>query len=97
MRQGNLSGKRIRLVRELRRRTQQQLARKLRKAGHDVSWEIVARWELCQTPITSTRLLGIATVLRVSIWRRTKRETDNLPLGYAGGMPRFTSTTTNKN
>ena len=56
-------------VRELRRWTQQQFARKLRKAGHDVSWDIVARWELCQTPITNTRLLGIATVLRVSIWR----------------------------
>ena len=67
MKQGNVIGKRIRLVRELRRWTQQQFARKLRKAGHDVSWEIVARWELCQTPVTDTRMLGIATVLRVLV------------------------------
>ena len=67
MKQGNIIGKRIRLVRELRRWTQQQFARKLRNAGHDVSRDIVARWELCQTPVTDTRLLGIATVLRVSV------------------------------
>jgi len=46
MKQGNIIGKRIRLVRELRRWTQQQFARKLRAAGHDVSRDIVARWEL---------------------------------------------------
>jgi len=44
MKQGNIIGKRIRLVRELRRLTQQQFARKLRAAGHDVSRDIVARW-----------------------------------------------------
>jgi len=67
MKQGNIIGKRIRLVRELRRWTQQQFARKLRNAGYEVSRDIVARWELCQTPVTDTHLLGIATVLRVSV------------------------------
>jgi transcriptional regulator with XRE-family HTH domain len=67
MRQGNIIGKHIRLVRELRRWTQQQFARKLRNAGHDVSRDIVARWKLCQTPVTDTHLLGITTVLRVSV------------------------------
>jgi len=67
MRQGNIIGKRIRLVRELRKWTQQQFARKLRDARHDVSRDIVARWELCQNPVTDTRLLGIATVLRASV------------------------------
>ena len=67
MKQGNSIGKRIRLVRELRNWTQRQLARKLRAAGHDVSRDIVARWELCETPVTDRHLLGIATVLRVSI------------------------------
>ncbi len=67
MKQGNIIGKRIRLVRELRRLTQQQFARKLRVAGHVVSRDIVARWELCETPVTDTRMLGIATVLRVSV------------------------------
>jgi transcriptional regulator with XRE-family HTH domain len=67
MRQGNIIGKRIRLVRELRRLTQRQFARKLRNAGHDVSRDIVARWELSETPVTDKRILGIATVLRVSV------------------------------
>ena len=67
MRKGNIIGNRIRLVRELRRWTQQQFARKLRHAGHEVSRDIVARWELCQSPVTDTHLLGIATVLRVSV------------------------------
>ena len=67
MRQGNIIGKRIRLVRELRRLTQRQFARKLRAAGHDVSRDIIARWELSETPVTDTRILGIATVLRVSV------------------------------
>ncbi len=67
MKQGNIIGKRIRLVRELRRWTQQQFARKLRNAGYEVSRDIVARWELCQTPVTDTHLLGIATVMRVSV------------------------------
>ncbi|HUZ07487.1 MAG TPA: helix-turn-helix transcriptional regulator [Candidatus Paceibacterota bacterium] len=67
MKQGNIIGKRIRLVRELRNWTQRQLARKLRAAGHDVSRDIVARWELCETPVTDLRILGLATVLRVSI------------------------------
>jgi transcriptional regulator with XRE-family HTH domain len=67
MKQGNIIGKRIRLVRELRRLTQRQFARKLRAAGHDVSRDIIARWELSETPVTDTRILGIATVLRVSV------------------------------
>jgi transcriptional regulator with XRE-family HTH domain len=67
MKQGNVIGKRIRLVRELRRWTQQQFARKLRAAGHDVSRGLVARWEPCETPVTDTRRPGIATVLRVSV------------------------------
>jgi transcriptional regulator with XRE-family HTH domain len=67
MKQGNIIGKRIRLVRELRRWTQQQFARKLRNAGCEVSRDIVARWELCQSPVTDTHLLGIANVLRVSV------------------------------
>ncbi len=41
MRKGNIIGKRIRFVRELRRWTQQQFARKLRHAGHEVSRDIV--------------------------------------------------------
>lgn len=67
MRQGNIIGKRIRLVRELRRWTQQKFARKLRNAGYEVSRDIVARWELCQSPVTDKHLFGIATVLRVSV------------------------------
>jgi len=67
MKQGNIIGKRIRLVREVRRLTQRQFARKLRAAGHDVSRDIIARWELSETPVTDTRILGIATVLRVSV------------------------------
>jgi transcriptional regulator with XRE-family HTH domain len=67
VKQGNIIGGRIRLMRELRRWTQQQFAQKLRNAGHNVSRDIVARWELCQTPVTDTRMLGIATVLRVSV------------------------------
>src|ERR1035437_10779443 len=46
MKQGMIIGKRIRLVRELRRLTQPQFARKLRAAGHDVTRGIVARWEI---------------------------------------------------
>ena len=67
MRQGNILGERIRLRRELRRWTRQQFARKLREAGHIASRDIVARWELCETPVTDPRMPGIATVLRVSV------------------------------
>ena len=67
MRQGNIIGERIRLLRELRGWTQRQFARKLRNAGHNVSRDVVTRWEICETPVTDTRMLGIATVLRVSV------------------------------
>jgi len=67
MRQGNIIGERIRLLRELRGWTQRQFARKLRNAGHNVSRDVVARWETCETPVTDTRMLGIATLLRVSV------------------------------
>jgi len=67
MKQGNIIGGRIRLLRELRRWTQRQFAQKLRNAGHNVSRDIVARWELCETPVTDKRILGIATVFRVSV------------------------------
>ena len=67
MRQGNIIGARIRLLRELRGWTQRQFARKLRNAGHNVSRDVVARWETCETPVTDTRMLGIATLLRVSV------------------------------
>ncbi len=60
MRQGNIIGGRIRLLRELRRWTQRQFAKKLRNAGHNVSRDIVARWELCATPVTDAWILGIA-------------------------------------
>ena len=67
MKQGNIIGERIRLLRELRGWTQRQFARKLRNAGHNVSRDVVARWETCETPVTDTRMLGIATLLRVSV------------------------------
>ena len=67
MRQGNIIGERIRLLRELRGWTQRQFAQKLCNAGHNVSRDIVARWEICETPVTDVRLLGIATLLRVSV------------------------------
>ena len=67
MRQRNIIGGRIRLLHELRGWTQQKFARKLRGAGHNVSRDIVARWETCESPVTDTRMLGIATLLRVSV------------------------------
>jgi transcriptional regulator with XRE-family HTH domain len=67
MRQGNIIGGRIRLLRELRRWTQQQFAQKLRNAGHNVSREVVARWETCEMPVTDIRMLSIATLLRASV------------------------------
>ena len=67
MKQGSIIGERIRLLRELRGWTQRQFARKLRNAGHNVSSDIVARWEICQTPVTDTRMLAIATLLRISV------------------------------
>ena len=67
MRQGNIIGERIRLLRELRGWTQRQFAQKLRNSGHSVSRDVVARWETCETPITAIRMLGIATLLRVSV------------------------------
>jgi transcriptional regulator with XRE-family HTH domain len=67
MRQGNIIGDRIRLLPELRGWTQQKFARKLRSADHCVSRHIVARWETCETPVIDTRLVGIDTLLRVSV------------------------------
>ena len=67
MKQGNIIGERIRLLRELRGWTQQKFARKLRGMGHNVSRDMVARWELCESSVTDTRILGIATLLRVSV------------------------------
>ena len=67
MRQGNIIGERIRLLRELRGWTQRQFAKKLHNTGHNVSRDIVARWETCETPVTDIRMLGIATLLRVSV------------------------------
>jgi transcriptional regulator with XRE-family HTH domain len=67
MRQGNIIGERIRLLRELRGWTQRQFAQKFRNTGHNVSRDVVARWETCRTSVTDTQLLGIATLLRVSV------------------------------
>lgn len=67
MRQGNIIGERIRLLRELRGWTQRDFAQKLRHTGHDVSRDVVARWETCETPVNDIRMLGIATLLRVSV------------------------------
>lgn len=67
MSQGNIIGERIRLPRELRGWTQRQFAQKLRNKGHNVSRDVVARWETCETPVTDIRMLGMATLLRVSV------------------------------
>jgi len=64
MKQGNIIGKRIRLVRELRRLTQQQFARNFAPRA---TMSVVTSWRAgtMRTPVTDTRMLGIATVLRV--------------------------------
>jgi transcriptional regulator with XRE-family HTH domain len=67
MRQGNIIGDRIRLLRELRGWTQQQFAEKLCKSGNHVSRDMVARWETCETSIPDSRLPVIATLLQVSV------------------------------
>jgi transcriptional regulator with XRE-family HTH domain len=67
MRQGNIIGERIHLLRQLRGWTQQKFARKLRNAGQNVSRDVVARWETCETPIIDARLPVIASLLRVAI------------------------------
>jgi len=67
MRQGNIIGQRIRLFRELRGWTQQEFAERLRQAGSQVSRDMVARWETCETAIIDSRLPVIALLLRVSV------------------------------
>jgi transcriptional regulator with XRE-family HTH domain len=67
MRQGNIIGDRIRLLRELRGWTQQQFAKKLCKASQNVNRDVVARWETCESPIIDAPLPVIATLLRVAI------------------------------
>jgi transcriptional regulator with XRE-family HTH domain len=64
---GNLIGKRIRLLRELRGWTQHELAQKLRAADNPVTRDVIARWELRQTPVTDVRIKALAVVLRTSI------------------------------
>jgi transcriptional regulator with XRE-family HTH domain len=67
MKQSNIIGERIRLLRELRGWTQQEFAEKLRRAGNQVTRDMIANWETRETSIIDSRLPLIARLLRVSV------------------------------
>lgn len=61
-------GRRVRISREMRGMTAQELADELSKMPlvHPATTNVISRWELGKQPIPTDSLVGIMTVLRVS-------------------------------
>jgi transcriptional regulator with XRE-family HTH domain len=80
MRRTNIIGERIRLLRRERGWTQVDLTRILQTAGYRVTRDIIARWETRKISVPDTGVVGLATVLRVSIL-------DLFPMNCHGARP----------